>query len=68
MHIYACMYLSILAFVSSFDDSTSFSWESVDNVDGVSFVDLKTAGVVSANQKLFLSPVQDMSFDLVKIS
>ena len=53
------------AFVTSYDDSTTFSWESVENVDGYTFVDLKSAGIVSANPKTFSSPVQHLAFDLV---
>ena len=54
--------------MTSFDDSTTFTWESIDNVDGFTFVDLKSLGVVSADPKTFPSPVQDLSFDLVLAS
>ena len=60
-----CPSMIISASVTSFDDATTFTWESVGNVDGFASVDLKSVGIVSANSKTFSSPVQDLSFDLV---
>ena len=48
--------------MTSFEESTTFDWESVTG-DGLSNVDL--SAIQSANSRTFQTPGQSMSFDLV---